>query len=154
MKKEKTVEIEENCEAPGQLLKHYSPLCETFLLENSEKPVNLPENGDEKWVLGCLKESVLIDFANTFNFLKEDVLGYFCLSETGDLLEAMNKLYEALRWGENVHNVKYILITNIDVLVNETMKMPEFVETVYDKTYRSSSGKKIVYHNKCLFLKR
>ena len=71
----------------------------------------------------------------------------------------MNKLYDSLRWGENLLNVKHILITNIDIFFNEqhkNTKMSEFLETVYDKTYRSSSGRKIVYdmNKKTLFLKK
>lgn len=147
VKKEKTVEIEENAEAPGQLLKHYSPLCDTFLLEAREKG----ENGGllEKSEI-ILKETVLIDFANVFVGLENEVLAYFCLSKEADLLEAMNKLYDSLRWAENLANVKHILITNIDVFFHEQQKntkMSEFLETVYDKTYRSSSGKKLVYDN-------
>jgi len=161
--KEKTQEINENSEAPGQLLKHYSPLCDTFLLEIEK---NLGENeeiekdcGKNEEIKLNLKESVLIDFGNTFSFLKDQVLNYCCLSEKADLLEAMNRLYDCLRWGENIENVKHILITNIDVFYEENGKVqmiPEFLETVYDKTYRSSAGRKLGYSlkKKKLYLKK
>lgn len=155
-KKEKTQEIEENAEAPGQLLKHYSPLCDTFLLEIGKNSFLKPDNNLEKFEIN-LKECVLIDFGNVFAFLKHDVLDYCCLSEKSDLLEAMNKLYDSLRWGENITNVKNILITNLDIYFDEIHKaIPEFLETVYDKTYRSSSGKKLVYEisEKKIFLKK
>jgi hypothetical protein len=146
IKKMKIQEITENSEAPGQLLKHYSPNCDTFLIEN------LPKDGKNQFSYEKsklkLQESVLIDFGGTFSFLKKDTLAYCCLSEKGDLVEAMKKLYDSLRWAENIPDVKHILITNVDVYfegkeIGKTM--PEFLETVFDKTYRSSSGRRLGY---------
>jgi len=145
IKKMKSQDINENSEAPGQLLKHYSPHCDTFLLESLKKD-RINEVSYEKSELN-LKEIVLIDFGGTFSFLKKETLDYCCLSEKADLLEAMNKLYDSLRWAENISGVKHILITNVDVYFGEKIgkTIPEFLETVFDKTYRSSSGRRLGY---------
>ena len=147
IKKMKIQDINENAEAPGQLLKHYSPHCDTFLLEGLKNDGKNEDRVNEKSDLN-LKQCVLIDFGGTFSFLKKDTLDYCCLSNKADLVEAMNRLYDSLRWAENVPDVKHILITNVDVYFERKdvdKAIPEFLETVFDKTYRSSSGKKLGY---------
>lgn len=61
-----------------------------------------------------LEESVVFDYMNESIILKDKCLKYVSLSEKGDMREIMNTLYDSLRWAENVHSAKNILIYNID----------------------------------------
>lgn len=163
--KKNIAEINESTEAPGQLLKHYSPHCSTFLLEiqNNLKTANEPVlktddlestqkldktkeiNYPAALSSNSLEKSILLDFAGVGLGLAPFLLAYEDLSEKGDILEAMTKLYEKLRWAENKEGVEQIFILDLESFFKEEHKLPEFYETVYDKTYRSSSGKKVIY---------
>lgn len=60
----------------------------------------------------------------------------------------MNKLYNLLRWAENVENALYILIYDIKSYYKKTNQdNPEFLETVFDKIFRCTEGKKIFINN-------
>jgi L-threonylcarbamoyladenylate synthase len=139
IKKEHAVSEEENSAAPGQLLKHYSPNCETFLLNFSDVPL------DSSGLITDihLKKVAVIDFAKKASWLKDHVLAYYCISDDGLILEAMNRLYDSLRWAENIDGVSRIIITNIEEAFRGKEELTEFLETIYDKIYRSSCGKKI-----------
>ena len=163
--KKNVAEINESTEAPGQLLKHYSPHCSTFLLEiqntlnitnknslktdeqieSAQKAAKTEEISHSPLSNQLLKKSILLDFAGVGLGLAPFLLGYEDLSEKGDILEAMAKLYEKLRWAENKEGVEQIFILDLESFFKGEHKLPEFYETVYDKTYRSSSGKKVIY---------
>ena len=74
--------------------------------------------------------------------MKGKVIQYLNLSEKGSMKQAMANLYKMLRRSENVKGAKYVLISCID---NESEEKPEFLETVYDKTFRASSGRILHY---------
>jgi hypothetical protein len=46
-------------------------------------------------------------------------LKYVNLSENGNLKEVMNKIYEMLRWAENLKGAKNILIYNLEKYFKE-----------------------------------
>ena len=144
IKKETHVSEEINSEAPGMLLKHYSPYIETYLVELVDK---VPQSGFENVEVNR-NETVLIDFSKALKEVSKDYLHYFSLSESGDLREAMSNLYSVLRAAENIEGASQILILNLNTyyMVNETVKeWPEYLETVYDKSFRSASGKKMQF---------
>lgn len=167
--KKNVAEINESKESPGQLLKHYSPHCSTFLLQiqntlnplktadtnllNTEVHIETEETNDKVKEINksrpsssqILKKSILLDFAGVGLGLAPFLLAYEDLSEKGEILEAMARLYEKLRWAENIEGVEQIFILDLESFFKEELKLPEFYETVYDKTYRSSSGKKVTY---------
>jgi hypothetical protein len=65
----------------------------------------------------------LLDFGEVYgDIFKEKVLGYYSISCAGDFLEAMNVLYDKLRWAENVEGANCILITNIDKIMEKKFK--------------------------------
>ncbi|KAL4445280.1 hypothetical protein ABPG74_022093 [Tetrahymena malaccensis] len=147
-KKENKVAEHIHSEAPGQLLKHYSPYinCYLFHLKNStdKQDIKYPQLNDIN-----MKESIIFDYKNQTEHLKDKCMKYISLSEKGDMREIMTKLYDSLRWAENVDAAKNILIYNIDHhythLEGTNTQKVEFLETVYDKIFRSTSGKKILY---------
>ncbi len=144
-KKEDYIKEDTNSEAPGMLLKHYSPYLETFLLE----PISKKPEGEIKTVHVDLKSSILIDFDDHMKDKKDSFLKYFSLSESGDMNEAMSKLYNVLRAAENIPDAKRIFIINLANYYQNYKKvideLPEFLETVYDKSFRSASGKKVLF---------
>ncbi len=143
IQREAHVSEEVNSEAPGMLLKHYSPDVETYLVElvkelPQEKITNLDVNA---------KESVLIDFGKALESVSRDFLDYFSLTDSGDMREAMSNLYSVLRLAENVSGAQRIYILNLQKYhENLTEELPEYLETVYDKSFRSASGKKVKLH--------
>ncbi|KAL4496957.1 hypothetical protein ABPG72_002113 [Tetrahymena utriculariae] len=150
VKKNKENKVAEHIhsEAPGQLLKHYSPYINCYLFHlrstTDKQDIKYPLVNDIN-----MKESIIFDYKNQTEHLKDKCMKYISLSEKGDMREIMTKLYDSLRWAENVDAAKNILIYNIDhhythLEGNDTQKV-EFLETVYDKIFRSTSGKKILY---------
>jgi len=143
IKKEAHVAEDINSEAPGMLLKHYSPYIETYLVELVDK---VPESGFEGLEVNR-NETVLIDFGKALKDISKDYLHYFSLSDDGDLREAMSNLYSVLRAAENIEGATQILILNLNTyyLANESVvkAWDEYLETVYDKSFRSASGKKM-----------
>ena len=68
------------------------------------------------------------------------------MTQKDDLREIMKKLYDLLRWAENQPNVQAILIYDVkSYYENQHSQNPEFLDTVFDKIFRSSEGKKLFY---------
>lgn len=72
---------------------------------------------------------------------------YLNLSKEGDMKEAMANLYTMLRTSENIKDAKFVIISCIDEVENECKEneLPDFLDTVYDKTFRASSARQISY---------
>ena len=141
--KETHVSEQINSEAPGMLLKHYSPYVETYLVEVEE----VAQQDNLEVVDVKPKETILIDFGKCLEKISPDYLKYFSLSEKGDMREAMNSLYSTLRMAENIVGAQQILIVNLNTYYKhediQVKDLPEYLETVYDKSFRSASGKKL-----------
>ena len=60
-----------------------------------------------------MESSVLIDFGDLFKSKKDEVHAYINLSEEGDILQAINKVYDALRWAETNNQANTVLIADI-----------------------------------------
>ena len=87
----------ENLEGPGQFLRHYSPNIDSFLY-NGKADVDL-------------SDAVFIDFNAQYKHLQP--MHYIDLSSRGSLLEAVNQLYDILRWAELREDAKKVLIADI-----------------------------------------
>lgn len=94
-----------------------------------------------------LSESIIFDYMDSSVHLKDLCLKYVSLSEKGEMREIMAKLYDSLRWAENIPNARNILIYNIDSHFKSNTRV-EYLETVYDKIFRSTSGKKLLYNKR------
>lgn len=49
-----------------------------------------------------LSESIIFDYMDNSKQLNDKCLKYVSLSEKGDMREIMTKLYDSLRWAENI----------------------------------------------------
>jgi len=118
-------------DSPGQLLTHYSPLIESFILL---------DNGDEKlkydeFFNQYLSTSILIDFYAKNQNLKTQCLKYLDLSTSGSFLEASRNLFNYLRQAESTESAQFILLPNL----NQTNI--ENIDAIFDRIYRAASGK-------------
>ena len=115
---------------PGQILKHYSPNLDTYLLRMTNDNIE-----KEDWIPD-LNDCVIIDFNSHLLKFKDECLSYKDLSIKGDSREGLRNLYSILRYAEKVVNAKYILIYDIGG-INDG----EYIPCLYDKIFRASSGK-------------
>jgi len=123
--------------APGQLLTHYSPYLESFILTNGKSD---KETDIEKILL----KSVVIDFQQKYVKLKSKALNYFDLSFDGDEIKACQSLFSILRQAEKVKDAKYILISDIGA------KNSEMKQALFDRIYRATSGKYLYINDEIL----
>lgn len=118
-------------ESPGQLLTHYAPSLEAFIIQNNNAKEFLSQNFSSKF----LAESVVIDFNSKNINLKKLVLSYFDLSPSGQAQEASRNLFSYLRKAEVIEKSKYILLPHLLSESNEE------INAVFDRVYRAASGK-------------
>lgn len=127
--------------APGQLLKHYSPYVQAFLISK----VTAAQAKAESLILMEAEMATLgvIDFGGHNKELQGKVKLYSDLDESGDYKVAMKRLYDELRNAEQPeHGLKSILLVNLQKILPERELA---LNTLADKTFRSASGVEIYY---------
>jgi L-threonylcarbamoyladenylate synthase len=130
----KTVPVEEfkvDQESPGQFVKHYSPLLDTYILSNCTG-------------LDCLKvdpnDCVIIDFNGIiFNEYGKRFNTYLDLSPGGDAEEVMHNVYDYLRKAENVESAKFIFICDLQKYMTDNPHK----HTLVDRVLKAASHRKI-----------
>ncbi|OQR92256.1 hypothetical protein ACHHYP_03913 [Achlya hypogyna] len=117
----------QNQVAPGQLLTHYAPDVETFMLEpEAVAPAPTP----------AMKTWVVLDFNKRLVSLQPHVAGYLDLSPAGVVVDAANIVFDSLRWAEQVEGATRILIPDVSSVPQE------HAPALHDRLYRASSGKR------------
>ena len=90
-----------------------------------------------------MEKAIVLDFAQVNAELKSRAKYYLDLSEAGDFLEAIHKVYDALRWAETNTDAECVLITDI-VHYRERFsgnsEGVEHLEALYDRLFRATSG--------------
>ncbi|KAF2074464.1 hypothetical protein CYY_004209 [Polysphondylium violaceum] len=142
----------EGQEAPGQLLTHYAPDIQTYILNtcSSSSSSNNSSSSSSKSLDSSssnnnsnnnsisLKECVYIDFGGELDFkLKSQCLAYRDLSEKSDIEEAANQLFSVLRWSESVENAKIILLPDFR---KQSLSHLDS-DAIFDRIFRAASGK-------------
>lgn len=125
---------EDFAESPGQMLKHYSPVIDTYLV---------CEAGHPDTCIGEVDSAAVIDFSNCLRL--KDAKGYRDLSENGDVMEAMNNIYDYLRWSEST-GANCVIIPEIDI-----SNTHEHISTLYDRVYRACAGRRVVIINRHIY---
>ena len=125
-----------NQEAPGQFLKHYSPKLETFLYSGDDIDDYIVElNVSDKMIFIDYKEIMFKKFNGVKGVNKNNFLE---LSKFGDGNVAMKNFYNFLHEAENVPNMKYIIIIDLEKYMDEhSHKL-----TLLDRMWKASSFKK------------
>ncbi len=124
--------LTKHLDAPGQLLTHYAPEIETFILISQN---NLIHENIQKFSSSMLNKTVLIDFNKKNIVFSNKVLKYFDLSENGDTIEASKNLFNLLRESEVFPNAEYILLPDF------SKENSEELLAIFDRIYRAASGK-------------
>ena len=111
-------------------MRHYSPDIVSFLFQ-----------GETQKEIG---RAIVLDFGQVHASLKTQAKHYFDLSEEGNILEAIHKVYDALRWAETNTDAEYVLITDIvhfrDRFTEEGNAGVEHLDALYDRLFRATSG--------------
>lgn len=118
----------EKAEGPGQLLKHYSPAIDAYIAVTN-KLQNAP--------ICHMSQAVVLDFHSLMTSL--DSPHRRNLSESGDIEEAINNLYAALRWTEELSWALCVLLPDL-----RTIHQSEFVASLWDRIYRAAAGREAV----------
>lgn len=121
---------DDKLDAPGQLLTHYAPNIETFVLSSVSKLENI-----QKFSYELLSRTVMIDFNKRNINYSGKVLKYFDLSITGDSKEASQNLFSILRESEIYPTAEYILLPDFTYEKNEELL------AIFDRIFRAASGK-------------
>ena len=123
---------QENLEAPGQFLRHYSPDIVSYLF-TGEEAITRPEI--------TLSTSVIIDFAATFAAHQPAAKYYYDLSIDGDFNEAISRVYDVLRWAETKSDASCVLIINLlELSAKFDGAGKEHMEALFDRLFRATSG--------------
>ena len=124
--------------APGQLLKHYSPNVDCFLLVDQLQDPRSPTQAATEERGYNLADSAIIDFHGHNLALKDKCKLYRDLSASGSFKEALFNLYLLLRECEISEGVKSILVR----FQEEGFEEGSFGSTLFDKIFRSAAGVK------------
>jgi len=138
--KPKTAQEEEDetigAAAPGQMITHYAPDVETWLLKKCER---VPSEGSQVVVNSeytmDLADTVIIDFAGSLSDLEERCAAYSDLSQEGDMRAAAQNLFRLLRWAEKRPGAKHVLLQDVSFAEDE------LAASVADRMFRAASGK-------------
>ncbi|MBX9702858.1 MAG: threonylcarbamoyl-AMP synthase [Silvanigrellaceae bacterium] len=119
-------------DSPGQLITHYAPSLDTYIIS----PINIDENYYSiKFTIDDLSNSVVIDYKKENICLANSCLYYFDLSKNGNPEEVAQNLFRLLREAENLNGAKYILLPYLKKY------QTSLLDAVYDRIFRSASGK-------------
>jgi L-threonylcarbamoyladenylate synthase len=129
VKHQPTDRKEEGEIAPGQLLTHYAPYVPCTVINSFQRtaiPTVISSDSQVHHTIlsryskesisltsADLLSTVLIDFAQQYNFLSSSVLAYRDLSLSGNTAEAAKELFDSLRWAENQTNAARVLMAPI-----------------------------------------
>jgi len=133
IKEEKKEVFKEEQEAPGQFIKHYSPVLDTYVIEERyECSYSLIDKE--------LDSTVLLDYNGKIKEKYGEIFGHYKdLSVNGSEDEVMHNLYDYLRWAESVQNAKKIVLCDLAIYMKES----QHLETYNDRIKKASSSKRI-----------
>ncbi|KAF0697649.1 Aste57867_11669 [Aphanomyces stellatus] len=134
--------------APGQLLTHYAPDVDTYMVELDGLEAAISPRPE-------MKQWVILDFHERLAALQDAVAAYKDLSPTyddtttnkrtndrpdernrGDVAAAATTVFDALRWAELVPGATRILIPDVSDVPQE------HAAALHDRLFRAASGKR------------
>eukprot|EP00903_Cladosiphon_okamuranus_P008573 g8224.t1 len=137
----RNVPSETEGQAPGQLLRHYSPDLEVFRVlgaTSGSTSGRMVGGGELMDLVDMARTSVVIDFSGQLKRLEASALAYCDLSVEGNTDEAAEGLFRALRWAETQPSAQRLLIAGLP-----SSSSGDLAAAVNDRIYRSASGKTI-----------
>ena len=124
-------------EAPGQFLRHYAPNLPSYML--SETKIDSEEIGKDLKLSSC----VMLDFHKQNVDLKDKCSLYLDLSERGDYIEAINKVYDYLRISETQEDGEMVIIANLTTTYDgdsDDSSHNEHSSALFDRLFRAVTG--------------
>jgi L-threonylcarbamoyladenylate synthase len=120
-------------QAPGQMLTHYAPDVDTYLVSNLdlEEDVLVPTSPFD------ISKAVVVDFGGRLGALSKACIGYRDLSPSGSVPEAAKTLFNTLRWSEEIPGAQVVLLPNLTAYDLKD----EMAAAVYDRLFRAASGR-------------
>ena len=153
----KASESQKGLQAPGQMLTHYAPDVDTYLVRgavdaatdsSSDAASGVAVLGtpvdDNAEALGQaemnvdISKCVVIDFQGALAPLRAlQPLAYRDMSDAGDMKEAAQQLFKSLRWSEQQEGATRVLLADVADCEHED------TAAVRDRMYRAASGKQL-----------
>ena len=125
-----------NQDAPGQFLKHYSPKLETYLYSGDDiKDYIVEIEINDKIVFIDYKEIMRKKYLGKKGIKENNFLE---LSKEGDVKIAMKNFYNYLHEAENIPDMKYIIIIDLEKYMNDNSHKL----TLLDRMWKAASFKK------------
>ncbi|KAG7341188.1 Sua5/YciO/YrdC/YwlC family protein [Nitzschia inconspicua] len=101
--------------APGQTIRHYSPNVPSYMISRALFSFQ-NNNLDQQQVQSRLSTAVVIDFGGLLQEWQSHCLEYQDLSPTRHSGEATQRVFQVLRWAEQVENATSIFFPEIDTI--------------------------------------
>ncbi|KAK8801161.1 hypothetical protein WA158_001931 [Blastocystis sp. Blastoise] len=118
-------------QAPGQLLTHYAPYIQTYLVKRDS-------NTKSNEIFEHIDKCIIIDFAGILKDLSGKAHTYMTLSEDNNIHEATKNLYRAFRDAEIIKGANYILLPDLSEYPDE------LAPAIMDRMFRAASGRVIM----------
>ncbi|CAI5731744.1 unnamed protein product [Hyaloperonospora brassicae] len=129
IQQEAAMATKEAQQAPGQMITHYAPDVDTYLYQADAAETMDASSAQD---VSCW---VVVDFHGKLVSLRERVRAYLDLSPAGDVTEASQRIFDSLRWSENVDGVERVVITGV------ASESHQQAAALHDRMYRAASGK-------------
>lgn len=97
--------------APGQTVRHYSPDVLSFMISEKRWQQENPKLAEQE--IEYIKNAVVLDFGEKLSFLADKCLAYRDLSKTGNSKEGAVKVFDSLRWAEQVLGAERVYFPEI-----------------------------------------
>ena len=146
------MDTDEGQQAPGQMITHYapdvpasiahlvprskSPVSNSSKEEEEEEDESRPKkraslSHDNKKEYG---KTVVVDCGGVLSCLRPHALAYRDISVSGNMSEAANAIFGALRWAEAVPNAERVLLADVSCMKGEHR------DAVKDRMFRAASA--------------
>ncbi|CAI2370537.1 unnamed protein product [Moneuplotes crassus] len=129
-------------EAPGQFLRHYAPDLPSYMLAGQRL-----DGSEESQLPLEISKCVFLDFNKENIDLKSKVLLYLDLSEHGDYIEAISRVYDYLRISETQKEGEMVIIADLmnpSSTLDEGSSHKEHSSALADRLFRAVSGNSII----------
>jgi len=141
------MDTDEGQQAPGQMITHYAPdvpasiahliprssyrtNSSSSIEDRAKKRHSISLQDDEKEY----GKTVVVDCGGTLSCLEKFALAYRDISPSGNMSEAANAIFGALRWAEAVPNAERVLLADVSSMKGDHR------DAVKDRMFRAASA--------------
>jgi hypothetical protein len=136
------------------LLSHYAPDVPAYLVASFSGGAGAPGGGGDAASRPPLAQSVVIDLGGALARLRGGCLAYADLSPSRSIAEARRRIFETLRWAEDVVGARAVLIADpllawgahaegVAAVASNGDDDRQHIDALRDRMFRAASGKVI-----------